>query len=65
MTTTDRVGVAALVITVLSPALWYLTGSVLLTALVAVVGVGLLLGWLSARIHGRLADAAAGTKPPV
>jgi hypothetical protein len=64
MSTSDRVGLTASGLTVLSPALWYFVGSVFLAALTAVVGVGLLLGWLSAKIHAKFVSGAARPQPP-
>lgn len=64
MATSDRVGLAGLVMAVLSPATWYLLGNWFIAALLAVVGGGLLLGWLSARLHGRFAEAVTEPEPP-
>jgi len=63
MATSGRVGLAGLAITALSPAMSYFVNSWFLAALSAVVGVGLLLGWISARLHGRFAAEAAGLEP--
>jgi hypothetical protein len=62
MSRSGLIGLTGFAITVSGFLLWYLVGSVFLAATLAVVGVGLLLGWISAEIHGRFADAVTRTR---
>lgn len=65
MGTSNRVGLVGLVITVLSPAVAYFLGGWFIAALFLVVGIGLLLGWVSAEVHGKFVGSVAGSQPPL